>query len=592
MVDDALKRSAVRTSAFFRLAPLLLILVLVTVFARVVQLKIAPNAKLAAAVGSPMSSRTEMARRGDLVDRHGRIISTSTVGYRLFIDPQLVTDPNTIAVDLSMLLEIDPIGIDRHIQPSLHKRYVVISPLLDDWQVDAIRAADMPGVGLEMRQVRQQPNGLLGASLVGLVGTEHTGLSGAEYKFQKQLAGANGKLTYLRDARRRALWIEPNGYNPSSDGEDIQITIDLVLQQFAQNRLEEEVRKRGAAGGRIVLADCTTGDILASYAVLDPPEHRKDIQREKPVHPALMRNRCVTDPYEPGSTFKPFVWATATSLGRADPKEMLKTPTSTGYRTDTGRLIRDAHYYGPSNWTKVLIKSMNSGMAIVAQRMTFKEMQGTVARFGFGRITRCGFSGESAGLITKQKNWNQYTQVSVAMGHEIAVTPVQMVRAFMAIARDGTMPQLRLTPSKESEAGMLDRALPAWAALETRQVLERVMTEGTGRRAVSERYRLFGKSGTAQLPKPKGGGYFEDRYVSSFIAGAPASNPRLVAICVIDDPQRSKGYYGGTVAGPVVRDVLDHALSYLGVLPDQPHAAEQNKPHVTAQAVRASLSNP
>ena len=476
MEDEALNLCKARTKTFLRIAPPLVLLILAIVFARVVQLKIAPNSKLASVVGSPMSSRPEMARRGDLLDRHGRIISTSTMGYRLFVDPSLVTDPDTIAVDLGVLLEVDPVNIDRKLQPRLDKRYVVIAPLLEDWQVEAVRAADLPGVGIEMRQVRQQPNGSLGIALVGFVGSEHTGLSGAEYAFQEDLAGANGKLTYLRDARRRALWIEPDGYTPSSDGQDIQITIDLVLQQYVQERLQEEVRKRHAAGGRLVLADCTTGEILATYAVLDPPADRKEIEREKPVHPALMRNRCVTDPYEPGSTFKPFVWATATALGRADPKEMLQTPTSTGYRTDTGRLVRDAHYYGPSNWTKVLIKSMNSGMAIVAQRMTFQEMQGTVGRFGFGRLTHCGFSGESAGLVTQKKNWNQYTQVSVAMGHEIAVTPVQMARAFMAIARDGTMPQLRLTPANDNEAVMLDRAIPAWVALQTRQVLERVMT--------------------------------------------------------------------------------------------------------------------
>jgi cell division protein FtsI (penicillin-binding protein 3) len=295
----------------------------------------------------------------------------------------------------------------------------------------------------------------------------------------------------------------------------------------------------------------------------------------------------VTDPYEPGSTFKPFIWSVATELKKAYPDELLPLPEGP-WRTPYGRTVHDAHYYGPSTWRKVLVKSMNAGMAMVAERMTHKEMQDAIHRFGFGEKTYCGLPGETAGLVTSPKIWKTYTQTSVAMGQEIAVTPLQMVHAFSAFARDGTMVPLRIVASDQTKSvqaqSLADgrkpiadtprRALPERIVMIVREAMKGVMEEGTGRQAQSKYYEIFGKSGTAQLPKRGGHGYWEDRYVASFIAGAPYAEPRIVVLCVLDDPDKSKGHFGGAIAGPVVRDVIDDTLSYLGVPPDQPLEAE------------------
>lgn len=216
---------------------------------------------------------------------------------------------------------------------------------------------------------------------------------------------------------------------------------------------------------------------------------------------------------------------------------------------------------------------MNSGMAIVAERLSFEQLQQAIQRFGFGESTRVGLGGETAGIVTSPSNWNQFTQTSVSMGHEIAVTPLQMVQGFCAFARDGTIPQLQLTPAQTSDVIVLRKALTPEIAALTRQILGQVMTEGTGQRAQSDMYELFGKSGTAQLPRNDGKGYFEDRYISSFIAGAPIDSPALVVLCVIDDPDKSIDHYGGKVAGPVVRDVIDASLLYLGVSPTTEYLA-------------------
>jgi cell division protein FtsI/penicillin-binding protein 2 len=209
-------------------------------------------------------------------------------------------------------------------------------------------------------------------------------------------------------------------------------------------------------------------------------------------------------------------------------------------------------------------------------------MQDAVRRFGFGQRTNVGIPGESEGRVTSSKSWSKYTQSSVCMGYEISVTPVQMVQAFSAFCRDGTMVPARLmlgsAEAESTSATSAKRVLPEAIALQAREAMEGVVTEGTGRKAQSALYRMFGKSGTAHLAKPKGQGkgYYDDRYTASFIAGAPYRNPRIVCLTVIDDPDKGKGHFGGSIAGPVCRDVIDETLEYMGVTPDQdPKRAEQ-----------------
>ncbi|MCA9296863.1 MAG: penicillin-binding protein 2, partial [Phycisphaerales bacterium] len=395
---------------------------------------------------------------------------------------------------------------------------------------------------------------------------------GFEHAFDKSLTASSGSLSFVRDTKRHALWIGPDQYHPAQDGADMRFSIDLVVQEFCERRLQQAVLENNAGGGRLIVADCTTGEILAMCDTLRPREGWDEFSTDtlRAKHPSLGRNRCVTDPYEPGSTFKPFVWAQATELGYARPDEILDTPEHTGYRTSKGRLIRDSHYYGKVSWRTVLVKSLNSGMAIVAERMSFQELENTVDLFGFGRRTFCGIPGETTGIITPKDKWTHYTQTSVPMGHEIGVTAVQMVRAFSVFARDGTMPTLRITAASPASDHYraIHRILSEHTVHVAREAMREVMTDGTGRRAQSELYQLFGKSGTPQLPKKDGSGYHEDRYMPSFIAGAPYEDPQIVVLCIIDDPDKKIAHYGGAVAGPVVRDVIDHTLQYLGVPSD------------------------
>jgi cell division protein FtsI (penicillin-binding protein 3) len=581
LLSEVRREQAERVAAWGKGLLVAVAIALMCMLGRVVQLKLAPNVRLGPAVGSTISSRAEMTRRGDLLDRVGRVIATSTIGFKLFVDPQRIDDLGTIAVDLADIAALDPIAVDRELSKRPDSRYVVVDDLLNDAQVEAIRRADLKGVGLQPRLVRHYPHGDMAAASVGKVGFEHAGQGGFELIFDQQLQPQMGHLTYLRDVGRRALWIDPDDYQPGRDGTDMRLSIDLVIQEFCEKRLRQAIDEYNAGGGRMIVVDSNTGEILAMTDFLNERPGWSDAVSDpgRKLHPALGRNRCVSDPYEPGSTFKPFIWSVATELGKAKPDELLPTPEHTGWRTPYGRLIRDTHYYGPSTWRKVLVKSMNTGMAMIAERLSHRQMQDAIARFGFGSRTNCGLKGESSGIVTAPRQWRTYTQSSVSFGHEIAITPLQMARAFCVFARDdGTLPNLRITAYDAFEERqqiaegraptMLRRVLKPEIVALTREALKGVMEEGTGRAAQSDKYSMFSKSGTAQLPRKDRKGYHQDRYVASFIAGAPYDDPRIVVLCVIDDPDRSRGHFGGAIAGPVVRDVVDQTLEYLGVKPD------------------------
>ncbi|MDA0803611.1 MAG: penicillin-binding protein 2 [Planctomycetota bacterium] len=568
--------------------------VMAAVLLRVAQLKVVPSPRLTETLGSHDSLSTEHALRGRILDRAGRVLAASTYAWTLYADPALIVrdaaahaegegkappiDPlGDAALRLGGALGVSPARFAQTLRNADEKRYIVLDESLDDALVDRVRDLKIDGIGVQLRSERHRCDQEGLARIVGKVGTEQTGLSGAERSWDSRLQPEHGQLRFIRDVRRTPVRVEAGDYRPPEDGEDVRLTIDLNIQSIAEAALEKAVTQTNAGGGRILVVEPATGDILAMADVLRRRpgwnEAVRDELREK--DPSLGRNRCASDPYEPGSTFKPFAWAWATQEGYAKPSETIQTPVHGPHRTSFGRTIRDVKYYGPLSWRTVLVKSLNSGMAIVAERMPHAQMQAMVEAFGFGEPVACGIAGETAGLVTTPKAWSVYTQTSVAMGHEIGVTPLQMAQAFGVFCNDGVLVPLRLEgdgPAVGAAARRVPRrVLEPGVVTIAREAMAGVMTEGTGRKAQSEKYRIFGKSGTAQLPKPagQGKGYFEDRYVSSFIGAAPLDQPRLIVLCVIDDPDKKKGHYGGSIAGPVVRDVLDASLEYLGVAPDQ-----------------------
>jgi cell division protein FtsI/penicillin-binding protein 2 len=592
---EALQGNSIRRMA--RWVGLTCCVALVLTSVRVAQLKLAPSPRLDAAAGMRTSVRKEIAQRGEVIDRRGRPLAMSLVGYRLFCDPAFIyesgweaarkaarTDPNAAAecdpfrdaaIALAPVLRVPPQEVHGVLRANAERRYLVLAKDVDEAQVDALRALDIDGVGLETKLVREYPADGLAAQLVGKVGAEHRGQAGVEFAFERELAPVDGRVKALRDAFGRTLWINREDFVPGDAGQDVRLTVDLAVQEIVERHLGAMVQAVNAGGGRMIVMDVTNGDVLAMADFLQDRPGWKEATRDpsRKIHPSLGRNRNFTDPYEPGSTFKSFVWARATELGAARPSEIIPLPDGP-YVTSFGRAIRDVKYPGSVPWKTVLVKSLNGGMAQVAMRLKHQDLQRMVQDFGFGQKVAMGIPGESAGIVTTPAKWSNYTQTSVAMGHEIAVTPIQMVRAFSAFARpDGTMVQPRLVLPRGTAGdvpGAPSKQVIAPAVLaEAKDAMKGVVEEGTARKARSEHYRMYGKTGTAELAVPGQKGYDRDRYTASFIAAAPFDRPRIAVLCIIDDPDKRKGHFGGSIAGPVVRDVVDETLQYLGVPYDQ-----------------------
>ena len=608
---------------------------------RVGWLKLDPDGKFGERSGAEARVRYEERFRGEICDRNGRTLAIDSPCWRLAIDPdyfcrhghrrmteatgggldtlhrgllktefdeelEAVVGPleladrhlrvvklRQLAVELDDLLGIPARKTTRKLLAADEaRRYLVLDKLLDEWQVDALRSwLDGRNIGiiLEKRTERRYfgPESL--HMIVGKCRDNGEGGSGFEQLRNGDLQSERGILSTRNTSRGAVVSIPVGSYEPGRNGEDFALTIDSRIQFFVEQRLEEQLEKHGAGGGRCIVVAPRTGDILAMVDIL---KHRPDEEAvllddpQRREEPSLARNRNVVDAFEPGSTFKPFVWSGALELGVDTPARPVdlgkvnvaavrvkgrRTTVKDAGRNPYGREVRDIEY--------ILEQSLNTGMVEMVKTLSDEEARSILLRFGFGSRTKCGLGGgaEHPGQITSLRSWSYAnTTVSVSFGHEVAVTTLQMARAFSAFCNEGLMPQLRISrplgrtgerEGSEVAERLMQRALGPGTALRTKQALQRAVLTGTLRNhGRSERYSMFGKSGTADLPNPAGG-YFKNRYTSNVIAAAPYDEPRIVVYCVIDDPRRA-GYYGGLVAGPVVRDVVDRTLEYLGVEPD------------------------
>ncbi len=638
---------------------------------RVHTLQTEPDPRLAKFMGEYVSSVQEPGRRGSIFDRRGRMVASSHFGRFLVIDPvefpgkkynrdeaivalalALGENPGTLGAKLMKpIARNDAIWADAGIDLTSNKprpnikgldRYEHAGPnVLSDSQLETVTALmqdkkkRMAGLYLEHRAVRDRVADELIAPIVGSVGMDNdtgkdTGKYGVENRVEKKgVIATDGSLSYVRDAAGHPLWVPPDGYAPPKRGDDVVLSIDLELQKIVAEELERGTAEADSAGGRCVLLDVQTGDIVAimdvvrdvkvkdydfkTFLAKPSAEVKTSGTRWRVIKapdsvrntPETRRNRCVEDIYEPGSTFKPFMWATVMELRRAGIDETIVTGGAPWTAPD-GRTLRDVTKRDNMTVRDVLVNSSNIGMVKLTQRLTTEEMRSAIVNFGFGTRTRIELPGESPGVVTSAKNYRMPTHVSNAIGHEVSVTPVQMVRAFAAFCREGdmagTITDVRLISSigdKPAAERTSRRVLSPETAHLTRTTL-RGVTHKVDERLATEfgesgwRYELFGKSGTAQIPITDRGdhppikgssGYYTGQYFSSFIAGGPVVDPRLAIIVIIDDPSPTlvlqTKYYGSLVAGPVARRIMERALSYLGVpasppsdLPLQAHGGD------------------
>jgi len=528
---------------------------------RVAQLQLAPDPRIADLANAQTSKFDLPARRGSLLDRRGRVLAATRAGLTLFADPQLVKDPNTFPERVAYHFGYDPVRLAMDMSDRWDSRFVRIDPLMSDERVPLLDGIDIDGLATQRTLVREYPLGPLAGQVIGVVGTDGYGLEGMERVADQWLAGDPGRVRYHRDAQRRPLWVERTSYQPHRDGAGLRLSLDITIQSIAETELLKSVQTYKAKSGQVVVMDVRTGELLA---MANAP--RFDPRALGASTPELRRNRCVTDVFEPGSTFKAIMWAAMTDARLADPDDMMDTTEAGFWRSSQGRSLRDTRGHGTISWAEVLVQSSNIGMAQIGEDMPVRDMHAAVTRFGFGRPTGSGLPGEATGIVRPAKQWNHYSQTSIPMGQEVAVTPLQMIRAFAAIAHDGLMVQPTIVALPDDISPIYERVVSAATAAQTRHVLRRVVTEGTGRKANSQAYALFGKTGTAQMADHVNGGYAQGKYVGSFIAAAPLDQPRLAIGCFIQEPDPEIAYYGGIVAGPVVKRVMEQSLRYLGVV--------------------------
>jgi cell division protein FtsI/penicillin-binding protein 2 len=518
---------------------------------------------------------------GDLLDRQGRILATTVKVCSLFAIPEAISDRWSFAVKVAKSLRLDSDRLCERLAEEDTKKFLWIKRRLSKDEEEAVRKLELPKGTWGFREefLRRYPQESLAAHVIGLRSIDGEGRGGLEQALDSVLRGQDGRRKLLRDARGRVIELFDAQDSPPRRGADIRTTLDSILQIYVERELDQAVEKWKPSGACAIVQDPKTGEILAlaSRPAFNP--NNPDGTPEE-----AWKNRAIAWMYEPGSTFKPFVVAGALANGTLRFDEEINCG---GGETHIGkRLLHDTHPYGMLSLTDVLVKSSNIGMARVGATLSNDQLHAVIVSFGFGRSTGSGLPGEMTGLLHPLREWSSYSNASLSMGQELAVTPLQLISAHCALANDGVWISPNLvfrTPELAAERAstfqlptVISRATEAqWARWLVQGPMTEVVQRGTGTRARLEGYAVFGKTGTAQKLDPQTGRYSATKYVSSFVCGAPASNPRVVVLVVIDEPSAAGSHYGGSVAAPSAVAILKQSLAHLRIAPDEASEAGQ-----------------
>lgn len=513
------------------------------------------------------------AQRGMIYDCRERTIAVSRQLPDVFVDAARVSDANELAQALAPRLNVAPVEIVQRIAARPTSRFVVIAEGVDEETAKAVRGLKHPAVGLQGRSARSYPLGPSMAHVLGFVGRDGRGLEGIELSLDEHLRGHDGRRESIRDSRRRPLYRPTDeGCIEPVDGGHVVLTIDAELQRVTERAVQRQIEEFHAESGIGIIISPDDGDILAMACL---PAYDPNDGGNAPA--ALRRNRAITDPVEPGSTFKPFIASAALQHKVISPTELIDCKMGTHFFGR--RRITDTHPHGMLDLRGIIAKSSNIGMNFIIERLGARRSREVMRAFGFGERTGVELIGESSGLVYPLSMWSRGSMCSVAMGYEVSVTPIQLAAAFAALVNNGERIRPRVVKSLIAADGSevsvrapepLGQAIPADVARYMAQdLLASVVEEGTGSNAKLDRYQTVGKTGTAKLVRRDGkGGYEPGQYLSVYMGAAPADHPRVCVLVLIRRPEAKLGYYGGTVAAPAVREILAHALPYLGVPPD------------------------
>ena len=502
--------------------------------------------------------RTEIivAHRGAILDRHGEPLAISTPVDSIWVNPRQFASAIDSVPQLAAALGLQPEALMRRITRSMDKEFLYLKRHVVPQKAQQVLALKLPGINVQREYRRYYPASEVAGHLVGFTNIDDVGQEGLELAANNWLSGESGAKRVLKDRRGRSIE-NVESIRPPHHGKDLYASIDLRLQYLAYRTLKAAVKSYNAHSGSVVIIAIATGEVLAM--VKQPtynPNDRSQFSAER------YRNRAITDIFEPGSSIKPLIVVAALESGQYRAGSTIDT--SPGYVDIGAKRIEDSRNLGRINLTTILVRSSNVGITKLAMTLPAEQLWDSLTKFGLGEMTGSGFPGESAGMLTHYSHWRPISQATIAYGYGISVTPLQLVQAYAAIGNDGIMQPVSLFAIDGPSGG--NRIMSSDTAVAVRRMLEEVVRPGgTGAKASVSGYRVAGKTGTAW--KFAKGGYSQDKYISIFAGLAPASNPRLAMVVVIDEPG-GELYYGSDVAAPVFANIMSESLRLLAVAPD------------------------
>jgi cell division protein FtsI (penicillin-binding protein 3) len=496
------------------------------------------------------------AHRGMITDRNGESLAISTPVNSIWAVPRKVMAADAKLDQLAKYLHMDEGELASLLNDRIGSQFVYLKRRVAPALAEQVMLLDIPGISLQREYRRYYPAGEVTSHVLGFTNIDDSGQEGMELAYDNWLKGSAGSKRVLKDRLGRIIENIESITTPDP-GNQLVLAIDRRVQYLAYRELKSAVNHHKARAGTLVMLDVKTGEIIAMVG--QPSYNPNNRSGLKSGH---YRNRALTDVFEPGSTLKPFTIATALESGLYNLQSTIDTHP--GFFKVGDHTIRDHRDYGAIDLATIIKKSSNIGASKIALSLEPLEFWSILRNVGFGQTTGSGFPGEASGFLNPYNNWSEVEQATMSFGYGISTTALQLAQAYMPFATDGMM--LPVSFLKVSELVTASRVFSAGVARQVRTMLETAVQKGgTGYRAAIEGYRVAGKTGTVH--KTVAGGYSEDRYLSLFAGMAPASNPRLIAVVMIDEPKGDQ-YYGGLVAAPVFSKVMAGALRLLDIPPD------------------------
>lgn len=501
------------------------------------------------------------AHRGMITDRNDEPLAISTPVDTIWAIPRQVLENPRRLPALARVLDLDPGALTQILEERIGREFVYLKRHVSPDQARAVNDLEMYGVYQQQEFRRYYPAGEVAAHLVGFTNVDDRGQEGLELAYDDWLEGTPGAKRVLKDRLGRVIR-DVESIQPASPGRPLALSIDRRVQYLAYRELAAAVRYNHARSGSLVMLKADTGEVIA--LAVQPSYNPNNRAGLKSDH---FRNRAATDVFEPGSTLKPFTIAAALQSGLYQAGSVIRT--GPGYLRVSNHVINDVSNYGDLDLTGIIQKSSNVGAGKIGLSLGPERLWQMYRDVGLGETTGSGFPGESPGLVSPYNNWTELDLASISFGHGLAVTALQLAQAYAVLASGGILRPVTFVKAQDEVAGR--RVLSEEITLQVRGMLEQAVTaSGTGERANIPLYRVAGKTGTAH--KSTSEGYAEDRYLSLFAGLAPASDPQLVLVVMIDEPQGG-AHYGGQVAAPVFARVMQGAVRILDIPPDDLPAA-------------------